>query len=116
MAEWSGSSDIKAPTVIDINALTESELVDLNHRIVERLRFLQQARAHVGMLQFRIGQQVSFEPDGRGPLSATVVRYNQKTVTVVTTDGQRWRVAPALLRDTATASEAPGPKTRLPRG
>src|SRR3546814_17872612 len=74
MAQWSGSSDIRALIVIDINTLTESELVDLNHRIVERLRFLQQARAHVGMLPFRIGQQVSFEPAGIGPLSAHVGR------------------------------------------
>lgn len=31
---------------IDIDRLTEAELIDLNHRIVERLRFLQQMRAH----------------------------------------------------------------------
>jgi len=102
--------------VIDINTLTESALVDLNHRIVERLRFLQQARAHVGMLQFRIGQQVSFEPDGSGPLSATVVRYNQKTVTVVTADGQRWRVAPVHLREAVANTDTHDHKTPLPRG
>jgi hypothetical protein len=28
---------------IDIDELTESELIDLNHRIVARLRFLRQA-------------------------------------------------------------------------
>jgi hypothetical protein len=42
---------------IDIDKLSESELVDLNHRIVERLRFMRQARAHVAMLQFRIGER-----------------------------------------------------------
>lgn len=31
---------------IDIDKLTESELIDLNHRIVERLKFLQVMRAH----------------------------------------------------------------------
>ncbi len=31
---------------IDIDGLTEAELIDLNNRIVERLRFLHQARAH----------------------------------------------------------------------
>jgi hypothetical protein len=31
---------------IDIDRLTEAELIDLNRRIVERLRFLQQMRAH----------------------------------------------------------------------
>jgi len=31
---------------INIDELTESELIGLNHRIVERLRFLNQMRAH----------------------------------------------------------------------
>lgn len=101
--------------MIDIDTLTESELIDLNHRIVERLRFMQQARAHVGMLRFRIGQRVSFEPDGRGPMTATVVRYNQKTVTVVTADGQRWRVSPALLREEAADANTLENVVRLPR-
>ena len=38
---------------IDIDKLTEAELVDLNHRIVERLRFLNQMRAHSQMLEFK---------------------------------------------------------------
>ena len=33
---------------ININNLSEEELVDLNNRIVERLRFLHQARAARG--------------------------------------------------------------------
>jgi len=47
---------------IDIDALTEAELIDLNNRIVERLRFLNQMRAHGQMLQFKIGDRVSFQP------------------------------------------------------
>jgi len=35
---------------IDIDQLTEAELVDLNNRIVERLRVLSQMRAHARML------------------------------------------------------------------
>ncbi|HME60346.1 MAG TPA: hypothetical protein VKH62_03765 [Candidatus Binatia bacterium] len=31
---------------INIDELSEAELIDLNHRIVERLRFLSQMRAH----------------------------------------------------------------------
>ena len=31
---------------IDIDKLTEDELVDLNNRVVARLRFIQQFRAH----------------------------------------------------------------------
>jgi hypothetical protein len=45
---------------IDIDCLTEAELVDLNHRIAARLRLLAQMRAHADMLEFRIGDRVAF--------------------------------------------------------
>ena len=83
---------------IDIDRLTEPELIDLNNRIVERLRFLNQMRAHGQMLQFKIGDRVSFEPEGRLVLFGMLTRYNRKTVTVITDSGQRWNVAPKLLR------------------
>ena len=53
---------------IDIDKLTEAELVDLNHRIVERLRFLNQARAHIQMLEFKIGDRVQVPRSGTGAL------------------------------------------------
>src|SRR3954453_22398980 len=53
---------------MDIDRLTEAELIDLNHRIVERLRLLQHIRAHADMLEFKIGERVAFQPDGRGPV------------------------------------------------
>jgi hypothetical protein len=89
---------------INIDTLSEAELADLNHRIVERLRFLRQARAHVAMLQFRIGQRVSFQPEGRSPVFGVVTRYNRKSVSVQATDGLRWTVSPTLL-----TSEEPEP-------
>lgn len=46
--------------MIDIDKLSEAELIDLNHRIVERLRFLHQMRAHKTMLNFSIGDHVPF--------------------------------------------------------
>jgi hypothetical protein len=50
---------------IDIDGLTEAELIDLNNRVVERLKFLRHMRAHAQMLEFSIGDRVSFQPDGR---------------------------------------------------
>ena len=82
---------------IDIDQLTETELIDLNHRIVERLRFLHQMRAHGEMLAFKIGDRVTFQPPGHGPLEGMLTRYNKKTVTVITDTGQRWNVSPAVL-------------------
>jgi hypothetical protein len=83
---------------VDIDGLTEAELIDLNNRIVERLRFLSQMRAHAEMLEFRIGDRVSFHPQGHPVLTGMLTRYNRKTVTVITDNGQHWNVAPALLR------------------
>jgi len=99
---------------IDIDKLTEAELIDLNNRVVERLRFLNQMRAHGKMLQFKIGDRVSFQPDGHPDGHPIVVgmltRYNRRTVTVITDSGQRWNVAPTLLRraDGSVGAQEPG--------
>jgi len=83
---------------IDIDRLTEAELVALNHRIIERLRFLQQMRAHKAMLELSLGDRVCFQPEARPLLFGIVTRYNKKTVTVITDSGERWNVAPAALQ------------------
>jgi len=83
---------------IDIDSLTEADLIDLNNRIVERLRFLHQMRSHAEMLEFRIGDRVEFQPDGQPLVVGMLTRYNKKTVTVITDAGQRWNVAPGFLR------------------
>jgi len=82
---------------IDIDKMTEAELVELNHRIVQRLKFLESMHHHNEMLKFNVGDKVSFEPPGRGRLTGTLVKYNQRTVTIITDAGQRWNVAPSLL-------------------
>jgi hypothetical protein len=82
---------------IDIDRLTEAELIDLNHRIVARLRFLHQMRAHAEMLEFKIGDRVTFPPSGQGQVEGMLTRYNKKTVTVITDDGRQWNVSPQLL-------------------
>lgn len=83
---------------IDISKISEAELIDLNNKIVERLRFLRQMRTHEQMLEFNIGERVTFQPEGRDPLIGMLTRYNKKTVTVITDDGQHWNVSPRFLR------------------
>lgn len=95
---------------IDIDALTEAELVDLNNRIVERLRFLSQMRAHAEMLEYKIGDRVAFRLSGRGEIVGILTRYNRKTITIITEDGQRWNVSPALIRKVKTPQQASGSK------
>jgi len=98
---------------IDIDRLTEAELRDLNHRIVARLRLMGEVRAHQAMLDFRIGDRVCFHPDGRGHVEGMLTRYNRKTVTVITDDGQQWNVAPALLRRPVSTAPATAAGTHV---
>jgi hypothetical protein len=81
----------------DIDSLSYDELVELNQRIIARLKFLDSMDAHKEMMEFSPGDQVWFEPPGRGKLFGTLVKYNKKTVTVITESGQKWNVSPHLL-------------------
>ena len=85
------------PMKIDIDRLTEAELIDLNHRIVARLRLLNQMRAHSEMLEFKIGDRVAFRASGQGRVEGMLTRYNKKTVTVITDDGRQWNISPNFL-------------------
>jgi len=98
---------------INIDELTEAELIDLNHRIVERLRFLKQMRAHEKMLEFKIGDRVTFQPEGHSRVAGMLVRYNRKTVTVITDDGQHWNVSPGFLRKMESAGNTNFGKSNL---
>ena len=99
---------------IDIDKLTEPELIDLNHRVVERLRFLNQMRAHVKMLEFKIGDRVAFQRDRMQRVEGMLTRYNKKTVTVITDEGQRWTVSPGLLRNAVSPNANPNEKNVTP--
>jgi hypothetical protein len=99
--------------MIDIDTLSEAELIDLNHRVVARLRVLRDMRAHVGMLEFRIGDRVSFQPSGDRRLEGVVARYNRKTVSVITGDGGQWNVSPSLLSRVLTSEGARSTETNV---
>jgi hypothetical protein len=96
----------------DIDKLSEAELIDLNNRIVERLKFLNQARAHARMLDFKIGDRVSFQPEGRAVVTGMLTRYNKKTVTVITDTGEHWNIAPNFLQ---RVEEPRGTEVRDPK-
>ena len=90
---------------INIDQLNEAQLIDLNNRVVARLKFLNQMRAHASMLEFSIGEKVDFQPQGHPVLRGIITKYNRKSVTVITEEGQQWTVAPVFLRKTETAAQ-----------
>ena len=90
---------------IEIDSLSYDELLELNHKIVERLKFLDAMHTHKEMMQFSPGDQVSFETPGRSKQFGTLVKYNKKTVTIITESGQKWNVSPHLLRKVKNIKE-----------
>jgi hypothetical protein len=88
---------------IDITKFSEAQLVELNHRIVARLRTLQEARMTQQMQSFRVGDRVSFHAPGHDPKTGIVIKCNRKTVTVITDDQHQWNVAPVFLARVITA-------------
>jgi hypothetical protein len=103
---------------IDISQLDEAQLVELNRRIVARLKHLQEARTHLQMLSFNVGDRVRFHPPGHDPKTGVIVKYNRKTVTVVTDDHHQWNVAPVFLSraiDADAVEVTPAPVIPLPK-
>lgn len=83
---------------ISIETLNEDELLALRARIDDQLEQLARKRtAHALGSRYRAGMQVMVDAPGLGVVSATVVRSNQKTVTVRAETGQLWRVPPSHL-------------------
>jgi len=99
--------------MIDISQMNEQELLALNRQIVARIRFLRQSREQVQMLEFNIGDRVSFEDRGV-PHYGVLHRYNRKTVTVLTEDGGHWNVSPSLLRRVIDVSSTGGMSNVVP--
>lgn len=83
--------------MIDIDDFTRDELVELNHRIVERLKHLDQVETHGAMMKYRPGDRVSFRARNGREVSGVLMKYNQKTVTIVADNGERWNVSPGFL-------------------
>ena len=83
--------------MVDLTDYTEEELIALNHRIVERLRSLAQHRCFEEMARFNLGDTVCFTTGPGRTVLGKVIRANAKTITVLASTGERWRVSPSLV-------------------
>jgi len=75
---------------IDIDTVSVEELEVLNPRVIERLKFLDAVQAHKDMMVFNIGTQVSYDSPKRRCQFGTVIKFNGKTVSVLTEAGRRY--------------------------
>lgn len=81
---------------IDIDNLSEDQLVELNHRIIERLKLLSRTRSTRQMGKFNVGDRVWFEGREGEKIPGIITRLNIKTATVMT-ETHRWNIHPRLL-------------------
>ena len=80
----------------------------LNQEIIERLKFLHRLRTQQAMMALKRGAKVSFDTREQGPQFGTVIKFNKKTVSVLTEDGRQWNVSPELLHLVKDASPETG--------
>jgi hypothetical protein len=89
---------------IDIDGLSEDELYALSGRIYDRITVLERKRERAALSQYRSGLRVVVETPGFGAMIGTIIRPNQKTVTVRMDNAQIWRVSPHYIRVTISAT------------
>ena len=81
-----------------IKSLNEDDLRYMNRLIIERLKLLHQQSSTTQMQRFNIGEKVRFTDPSGTVKTGTIIRLNKKTVSLVTTGGEQWNVAPGLLK------------------
>ncbi|MEI8347021.1 MAG: hypothetical protein WCG27_06115 [Pseudomonadota bacterium] len=81
---------------INLDTLTEDELLELNREIIRRIEMRRNIRRQSQLMAFQVGDCVAFDTDD-GVVEGTIIRINQKTASINGNDGRCWRISPGLL-------------------
>jgi len=92
--------------MMEIDHLSLDELIDLNDRVVDRIKLLEDRQALLNMMAFNLGSKVSFDSK-YGRQVGTIVKFNRKTVVVVTDEGRQWKVSPHFLSAVKDIDDTP---------
>ncbi|HHC6563253.1 TPA: hypothetical protein ACN36J_004493 [Vibrio parahaemolyticus] len=88
---------------MNIDNLTRTELIELNNRIVARLESLDELEVQAKRQQFTLGSPAEFV-DAKGIVHVcVVVKFNKKTISVTTANGERWNIPAERLLPLANA-------------
>ncbi|MGL0957762.1 hypothetical protein ABMX86_22835 [Vibrio vulnificus] len=88
---------------MDIDTLTRTELIELNNRIVARLESMDELEVQSKRQQFTLGSPAEFVDDKGTARVCVVVKFNKKTISVSTANGERWNIPADRLRPLANA-------------
>jgi 16S rRNA U1498 N3-methylase RsmE len=80
------------------------QLQALNQLIVSRMRLQQQVNSLRALSRFVVGDTVSFLDKQGQTLVGRITRLNQKSASVLTTEGAQWTVHPNYLSKVVEAS------------
>lgn len=69
------------------------ELIELNSKILKRLKYLEKQRIN----KFEFGDYVSFQDENGNTIKGHVKTLNKKTITIICENKHSWRVSPRLL-------------------
>lgn len=83
--------------MIKLDQLSYEQLIELNHAVVARLKYLNALKTLDTLTNLHIGQRVCFDHHA-GILAGRIIKINQKTVIVHTDDHRSWKVSPTLLK------------------
>lgn len=81
---------------MDIEHLPLEELMELHWKILKRIQKIRKMKLYEDLQKFDVGDKVSFKDKG-DIITGTVIRVNQKSLTIKTDRGTTWYVAPALV-------------------
>lgn len=91
--------ELDRPRIEDfIKRLGKEDLLYINRLVIDRLTLLDQIKTSEKMTGFHCGERVSFSTSDGRKIIGKVAKLNKVTITVVTSDGHRWKVSPGFLR------------------
>lgn len=81
---------------VDIDKLSKEELLELNKKIIVRLKYLSERETLEFSKKFRVGDVVEFQNE-EAMTRGIVIRINRKTLSIKTEEGQ-WNIPPQFIK------------------
>ena len=82
---------------IDIEHLSIETFIELDKKIVSRIKELRAQEQFKAAAQFRIGDVVSFPNNDKVKTTGFIISIRKSTISILTENNERWNVSATLL-------------------
>lgn len=90
---------------INIENLSVKDLLELNKKIISRVKELKAQEQLKAAERFRMGEVVSFQSRDSGKITGIIMSMRKTKISILTEDNEKWTVSPALLTPEKTPSK-----------